>query len=228
MSENNTQSISEISYFKQIVSPFSTPKYVEGKVEESCKLCGMLIYQSMRDINYIFCSDCYLIFCEWVDSTLTKKPIPILCLPWWDISYGCMTCGKQLKFISDHQKWCSYCFIIFIGCRYCLITNIIFGITDKSQCKKCKRKIFIAANIVNTTSGNDDIDALLGLDANKYHMIVSYNKYIDDNDKRLNSLQIYEFIRDKFSDKYNPIIKWFPFSQIKDFKKIGECCHKKV
>lgn len=113
ISENNTQYISMISHFKQIISPHSSFKYIEGKIEKSCKLCGNIIYQSISDINYRFCPDCFLISCEWIDSSLTKKPIPILCLPWWDVSYGCITCGRYLKFISDHQKWCSYCFIIY-------------------------------------------------------------------------------------------------------------------
>lgn len=113
-------------------------------------------------------------------------------------------------------------FILFyniycIGCRYCLTTNIIFGITDKSQCKKCKRIVFTTADITNTTSGNYDIDVLLGLDTSKFHMIASYNKYIDN--KVLNSLQIYEFIRDRFGDKYNPIMKWFLYSQINDVRE---------
>ncbi|CAB5212012.1 unnamed protein product [Rhizophagus irregularis] len=219
ISENNTQYISMISHFKQIVSPLSSLKYIEEKVEESCKLCGNIIYQSINDINYRFCPDCFLISCEWIDSSLTKKPIPILCLPWWDVSYDCITCGIYLKFISDHQKWCSNCFVIYIGCRYCLTTNIIFGITDKSQCKKCKRIVIITADIANTTSGNYDIDVLLGLDTNKFHMIASFNKYIDN--KILNSLQIYEFIRDKFGDKYNPITKWFSYSQINNVKEIA-------
>ncbi|GBB91904.1 hypothetical protein RclHR1_19340003 [Rhizophagus clarus] len=217
---NNTQCISEILHFKQIVYSPLSPKYIEEKVEENCKLCGNLIYQSMNDINCIFCSDCYLIFCEWIDSTLTKKPIPILCLPWWDVSYDCMTCGKHLDIMSDHQKWCSNCLIIYNGCRYCLTTNIIFGITDKSRCKKCNKIVFITTDIANTTSGNYDIDVLLGLDTNNYHMIASYNKYINNNEKRLNSLQIYEFISDKFGNEYNSIIKWFPYSQT--FKTVEE------
>ncbi|EXX51652.1 Bck1p [Rhizophagus irregularis DAOM 197198w] len=220
ISENNTRYISKISHFKQIVSPLSSPKYTEEKVEESCKLCGNIVYQSISYINYIFCPDCFLISCEWIDSSLTKKPIPILCLPWWDVSYDCITCGRYLKFISDHQKLCSNCFIIYIGCRYCLTTNIIFGIADKSQCKKCKRIVFTTADIANTTSGNYDIDVLLGLDTNKFHMLASFNKYIDN--KVLNSLQIYEFIRDKFGDKYNPITKWFSYPQINNVKEIAE------
>ncbi|GBC18024.2 kinase-like domain-containing protein [Rhizophagus irregularis DAOM 181602=DAOM 197198] len=183
ISENNTRYISKISHFKQIVSPLSSPKYTEEKVEESCKLCGNIVYQSISYINYIFCPDCFLISCEWIDSSLTKKPIPILCLPWWDVSYDCITC-------------------------------------DKSQCKKCKRIVFTTADIANTTSGNYDIDVLLGLDTNKFHMLASFNKYIDN--KVLNSLQIYEFIRDKFGDKYNPITKWFSYPQINNVKEIAE------
>ncbi|GBC08027.1 hypothetical protein RclHR1_07880001 [Rhizophagus clarus] len=216
---NITQCISEISHFKQIVSSPLSPKYIEMKVNESCKLCGNLIYQSINDINRIFCSDCYLIFCGWIDSSLKKISIPILYLPWWDVSCDCMACDKHLNFISDHQKLCSNCLIIYIGCRYCLTTNIIFGITDKSQCKKCNKVVFITTDIANTTSGNYDIDVLLGLNTNNYH-IASYNKYIDNNDKRLNSLQIYEFIRNnlvksyrQYFSRFDGIIKLYGITQ---------------
>ncbi|GBB85040.1 hypothetical protein RclHR1_11600005 [Rhizophagus clarus] len=216
MSNNNTRCISDILYFKQIVTPFLTPKYIEEKIEEKCELCGNLVYQEICNINDRFCSGCYLISSEWVDSSLTKKPIPILYLPWWDVSYDCITCGRHLEFISDHQKWCSTCFMIYIGCRYCLTTNIVFGVIDKLQCKKCKRIIFIAIDIANTTSGNYDMDVLLGLNTKNYYMVVNYNNYIDNIGNGFNSLQVYEFIKERFSDRYNPIIKWFPYSQIVD------------
>src|SRR5207244_863345 len=97
------------------------------------------------------CPDCYQISSGWVESTFTKKSIPILYLPWWDNYDNCLVCSQELKHIwqqpalsiqSDCQKWCSYCFIIYIGCRYCLTTNVIFGITGQSQCRKCKRTSF--------------------------------------------------------------------------------------
>src|SRR5579859_4025357 len=91
--------------------------------------------------NKKICPDCYLISSGWVESTITKKPIPIIYLSWWDNDDRCFICLQKLKFASDCQKWCSRYVIIFTGCRYCLTTNIIFGITDRSQCKKCKRVI---------------------------------------------------------------------------------------
>ncbi|PKY51394.1 hypothetical protein RhiirA4_468404 [Rhizophagus irregularis] len=41
----------------------------------------------------------------------------------------------QIKFTSDCQKYCENCLIFYIGCRYCLMTNIICGITSQSQYK---------------------------------------------------------------------------------------------
>ena len=88
-------------------------------------------------------SDCYLISSGWVESTFTKKPIPIIYLPWWDNVDECVGCLQELEYTSDCQKWCPQCYMIYTGCRYCLTTNIIFGITDQSKCRKCKRVLFI-------------------------------------------------------------------------------------
>src|ERR1700722_13153255 len=88
-------------------------------------------------------SDCYLISSGWVESAFTKKPIPIIYLPWWDNVDECVGCSQELEYTSDCQKWCPQCHIIYTGCRYCLTTNVIFGITDQSQCRKCKRVITI-------------------------------------------------------------------------------------
>src|SRR5436189_1320345 len=122
------------------------------------------------------CSNCYVISSGWIESSLTKKLIPILYLPWWDVNRTCIACCYPLKFTSDCQKWCLRCNIVYTGCRYCLTTNIIFGITTHSQCKKCKRTLSIdnlKINIASICSGNDDVDEFLGFVA-KYDQIANY------------------------------------------------------
>ncbi|GBB92092.1 hypothetical protein RclHR1_19600005 [Rhizophagus clarus] len=145
---------SEVLYFKQIVTNHkfydinnNEQKFIEN--EKICKLCGKIIYDQIlsNNIEFKMCSNCYQISSGWIGSTLTKKTIPILYLPRWDAHDQCIACDQILKFNSDNQKWCTNCIIIYIGCRYCLTTNIIFGITDKSQCKKCKRISLITINI---------------------------------------------------------------------------------
>ncbi|PKK76964.1 hypothetical protein RhiirC2_771870 [Rhizophagus irregularis] len=69
----------------------------------TCKLCG---YKSCT--KYSLCPNCYLIYSERIESTLDKKPIPIIYLPWWDNSSICIDCERNLEFISDCQKWCSH------------------------------------------------------------------------------------------------------------------------
>ena len=96
-----------------------------------------------------------------------------------------------------------------------------FVSSNRSQCKKCKRIISITANIANNTSGNFDLDCFLGLNTNNFYMAANFNNYIDSNDKGFDSLQIYEFIRDKFSNYCNSIMKWIPYSQIKILEKIA-------
>src|SRR5437764_6294979 len=100
-------------------------------------------------MNSNICLNCYQISSGWIESILSKKPIPILYLSWWDNKDSCIACRSALKFASDCQKYCSNCCIIYTGCRYCLTTNIIFGFTDQSQCKKCKRFIKIDKNNVD-------------------------------------------------------------------------------
>ncbi|EXX76858.1 hypothetical protein RirG_029180 [Rhizophagus irregularis DAOM 197198w] len=98
-----------------------------------CKLCGKLIFnQISSDIL-----NCYKISSGWVESTLTKEFIPILYLPWWDAYNQCIACDQFLEFKSNCQK------------LYCLTTNIIFGITEQSQCKTCKRMISIIIDVTN-------------------------------------------------------------------------------
>ncbi|RIA84025.1 hypothetical protein C1645_832888 [Glomus cerebriforme] len=53
---------------------------------------------------------------------------------------------------------CSDCYRISFefntGCRYCLTTNVIFGLTNQSQCKKCNRITSIILDIADFSSGN--------------------------------------------------------------------------
>ena len=204
---------SEISYFKQIVTPFSFPKYnkfIEKKIKKKCDC----VYHS--DISYVD----FLIYSGWVESFLTSKSVPILYLPWWDAKDECIVCNQVLNFISNFQKSCSQCYTTYIGCRYCLTTNIIFGITDKSQCKKCKRILPInVINIANIGSGNYDIDEFhyyTRFNINNYHTIANYMNYYNQN-----QVWIYNFIEKDFVNNIQPIMEWIPFSQIEDLKQIG-------
>ncbi|CAB5181751.1 unnamed protein product [Rhizophagus irregularis] len=126
---------SEISHFNQIAAK---DRFDYSYHNTKCKLCKLC-----EKVYNGFCSNCYFISSEWTESTLVKNPIPIVYLPWWDNSSICIACKGYLEFISDCQKWCSRCYIIYIGCRYCLTTNIIFGITEQTKCRKCKRVIDI-------------------------------------------------------------------------------------
>jgi hypothetical protein len=111
--------------------------------ERYCKLCGKLLYQGTEQYimeEFKLCSNCYLLSSGCIESTLTKKLISIIYLPWWATTNKCF-CYEELVFTSDCQKYCNNCFTFFIGCRYCLTTNIIFGITNQSQCKKMQESI---------------------------------------------------------------------------------------
>ncbi|PKY54999.1 hypothetical protein RhiirA4_474168 [Rhizophagus irregularis] len=136
-------------YFKQIIpSTYSLIGYdtFNGEMiecEKNCNLCGKFMIISKYNIKLTLCSSCYLISSGWIESALTKVPIPIFYLPWWDASDQCVACDKVLEFKPECLKWCLHCYIIYTGCRYCLTTNIIFGITNESQCRKCGRIIYI-------------------------------------------------------------------------------------
>ncbi|RGB28178.1 hypothetical protein C1646_768124 [Rhizophagus diaphanus] len=172
-------SCSEVLYFKQVITNcrFDTfnEMFFHGKQElieseKHCKLCGKLIYNQItsNNIEFKLCSNCYQIFFEWIESTITERVIPILYLPWWDANNQCISCDQILEFNSSNcQKWCSNCIIIYIGCRYCLTTNIIFGITNQSKCKKCDR-------ILNVDSSNKVIKEVPD---NKQYATLNNNAY---------------------------------------------------
>jgi hypothetical protein len=158
-------------------------------------------------------------------STFIDKLIPILYLPWWDASSKSRACKHNLKFITDCQKWCSDCFIIFAGCRYCLTTNIIFGITDQTQCKKCKRisKIDIDIDIMKISSGNHNVDEfLISTRTNTdSHEKIAY--YMNTMNKNSNSLDVYNFIEREIKNVNSKrTMEWIPYSQIRNLEKIAE------
>ncbi|CAB5189658.1 unnamed protein product [Rhizophagus irregularis] len=207
-------------------------------IQEWCEYCSEILYfiqvvvKNSNCKHNGCCKDCYYkmqlpgyqISSGWVDSTLTKKSIPILYLPWWDSHNQCVNCNKELKYTHQEsktycQKWCSRCFIIYTGCRYCLTTNIIFGIADQSQCKKCKRILFIRIDITDTIrSGNCIIDEFLDStksDNKNFHIITNY-MYMS---KTIRSpFEVYLFIQGMSGRG----IGWIPYSQITNLKKIAE------
>jgi hypothetical protein len=135
--------------------------------------------------QFKLCSDCYIISSELIASTLVKKQILILYLPWWHDKVLCNICKSQFTIASDCQKYCVSCFMFYVGCRYCLTTNIIFGPTEQSKCKKCKR-----ISLISEYSGLDDFilnnisihDNLYNLDMNKFEDIVkNIDKYFEPN-----------------------------------------------
>jgi hypothetical protein len=131
-----------------------------------------------------------------------------LYLSWWDNFDECVVCLKELEYMyheSVSQKWCSRCIIIYTGCRYCLTTNVIFGITNRSQCINCKRTSFINIDNTNISSENCTIDDSL----------LIFKK----SDANLKLLRI---IRKYYSNKVKCLIEWIPHSQFKDLRKIAE------
>ena len=143
-----------------------------------------------------------MISCEWIDSSLTKKPIPIIYLPWWHNISCCDACNKPLTPTSDCQKYCKKCLIFYTGCRYCLTTNIIFGLTTQSQCKKCKRVSSISFDNTSILSGNSELDDfILDLNPGVYNnlRIDEFSDKIKNNDKYFLSSKINSTIESIYS-----------------------------
>jgi hypothetical protein len=179
----------EILYFKQIVTNNKFDfDILDHFYEKNCKLCGKLIYGQNDDITKLrLCPDCYLITFEFVESPLIKKRVLILHLPWWDACSQCIICDKLLESKSHCQKWCPYCFIVYTGCKYCLTTNIIFGITKQTQCVKCKKMSLITIEMSYMMA-----ILFLKFNALNYNQIANYiNKIV----KNYNPLEIYNFIK---------------------------------
>ncbi|CAB4411387.1 unnamed protein product [Rhizophagus irregularis] len=193
-------------FYKQIISlevPFFEHTY--------CRLLynKFICQQELRSKLY------NKLFSGWIKSTLTNKTISILCLSWWDTCYQCRVCDKLLEFISHCQKWCQNCVIIYIGCRYYLTTNIIFGIRSKSQCRECGRESFI------TFKFNDDI---INMEEFLEVTKINTNNHHNYSDLRLflTSPKVYDFIHNKLASFFNTQIKWIPYFQIKNLAKIAE------
>ncbi|GBB84635.1 hypothetical protein RclHR1_01120023 [Rhizophagus clarus] len=203
---------SEILYFNQIITNNNMDDYYNKQNfignEEYCRLCGKLVYQQNND-EIKFCSDCYRISFGWVESILTKKTIPILYLPWWDASDQCIFCDQFLDHKSDYHKWCLFCSIIYIGCRYCLKTNIIFGITDQSKCKKCNRKLSITSSTINV---EEEESFCYKINTYCYKQIANY---MDNTDKNSNPLEFYNFMN-KLCFPSKILKDWVSYSQIKN------------
>jgi hypothetical protein len=205
-----------------------TLNFYTENIQEWCNYCSeiscfrqMVTKSRFNAYNYdsknqkIIKIDYSQIFIESIESSLIKEPIPILYLPWWDAHYQCFVCNSQLELKSNSQKWCSNCFIIYVGCRYCLTTNLIFGITNQSQCKKCKRILFITIDI----SGNDIIDKFLCFTK----LNIDFNFQIDDYIKNTKPLEIYSSIKEELNNSTSKLkINWIPYSQIKGLEKIAE------
>ena len=150
----------------------------------------------------------------YIESTLTKRPVPILYLPWLDNDGYCIACNLELISSSDYQKHCTQCHIIYIGCRYCLTTNIIFGFANQSQCNRCKR-IFDITSI----SGNCDLDDFL-YDPN-FNNDLQLDKAISETSR--DPMNVYDFIRKNYEKiQPEPIMEWIPYSQISDMEKIAK------
>jgi hypothetical protein len=208
----------KISHFNNYHDHLNTTKQYEV-IEKDCKLCGKFVYHQTSS-KLRMCSDCYLISSGWVKSTFIDKRVPILYLPWWDASNKSRVCKHNLKFLTDCQKWCPDCFIVYVGCRYCLTTNIIFGITDQTQCKKCKRISNIDIDITNISSGNQNIDEFListRTNIDNHHQIADCMNYMDKNS---DLLSIYSFIERELKNVGSKrTMEWIPYSQITNFKK---------
>ncbi|UZO12157.1 uncharacterized protein OCT59_003705 [Rhizophagus irregularis] len=90
----------KILSFKQIEGYLSNG-YLSNINDFNSKLCG----KSLDKRTIRRCSDCCRIFFKCVESTLVKKQISILYLPWWCNSYSCINCSTRLMITSDSQKY---------------------------------------------------------------------------------------------------------------------------
>jgi hypothetical protein len=154
--------------------------------------------------KFKLCSDCYLISCECTKSTFVTKQITILYLPWWYNNSRCDVCNSKLEFKSDCQKYCVNCFIYYVGCRYCLTTNIIFGVAGQSQCKKCKRVSFILYN-------ESDLETFLIYNVK----LPEFTDIVKNIDEYFTLWQILKFEKIKIN---KPLIEWIPYSQFTGVK----------
>ncbi|CAB4408403.1 unnamed protein product [Rhizophagus irregularis] len=184
---------------------------VPQNIQECCRNCLTILY-----------------FKQMPESTLTKKLISIIYLPWWENRYNCFcdNIENRLIFTSNCQKYCGYCFVFFIGCRYCLTTNIIFGYTNQSQCKKCKRVSTIIFDITKlndiVNDGNSDLGAFLASVRPDYE-IVKFTNYVKNIDKCFFPSKICANLSNKSNSLREPQnMKYITYSQFTNVKKIAE------
>ncbi|CAB4431941.1 unnamed protein product [Rhizophagus irregularis] len=226
----------EILYFKQIPVEFfiDTSEFHDSytdiyhnlyknaiESEKNCKLCGKSLYQG-KDIDKIkLCSNCYLISFGCVKSTLTEKSIPIIYLPWWHNIYHCEACGISLTFTSDYQKYCTNCLIFYTGCRYCLTTNVIFGPTIQSQCKKCKRVSSINFDITKISIGNSYLDDFLSSSRLNIYNYLKITEFVD----KVKGIEKYFFPYTICKFIYQDVklsMEWIPYSQFTNINEIAK------
>jgi hypothetical protein len=204
--------------------PVNKKFHTRYHIIEWCKSCSHILYfNQIINLNFDMdngefftrwdiTSPNYLISSEWIESTLVKKPIPIVYFPWWDTSSTCIACNYHvLEYKSDCQKWCPRCFIIYTGCRYCLTTNIIFGVTEQSKCKICKRVIDI--DITDIENNLENIITLTKINSSNHNHIVKYMNNIDQKSCHLWSFKYYRL---QYLGKANGQIRFIPFSEKKD------------
>jgi hypothetical protein len=214
-----------ILLFKQMngcISRYNLDINIYNQVIESekyCRLCEKsLLYKYKEYDNLQLCSDCYLISSGWVESTLTRQQVSILYLPWLHNDPYCKKCNEALT-SSDQQeycvKYCTKCNIFYIGCRYCLTTNIIFGLTGQSQCKKCKRISFTIMNVENSDF-NDFFNIIR--DKSDNSKIDEFTNTIENVDKYFSPSNILNSIYLK-ENLITPII-WIPYSKFINIKEI--------
>ncbi|GBC47577.2 kinase-like domain-containing protein [Rhizophagus irregularis DAOM 181602=DAOM 197198] len=217
--QNRCRNCLIILCFKQIPGYYSYPYDVYCKNvikgEKYCKLCGKLLSRYCSIILKL-CSNCYLISSGRIESTLTKKLISIIYLPFWENRTHCY-CSKKLVFTSNCQKYCGDCFVFVIGCRYCLITNIIFGYTNQSQCKKCKRVSTIIFDITNIISGYSDLYDFLS-NVRYESEIAKFANDVKNIDKYFVPFEICE----KLSINRSQMLKYIPYSQFTNVKRIAK------
>ncbi|CAB5186029.1 unnamed protein product [Rhizophagus irregularis] len=220
----------EILYFKQIPVRYSyKSKYrnlYENTIEseKNCRLCGKSLYKG-KNINemerFKLCSNCYLISFGCVKSTLTEKSIPIIYLPWWHNKSYCEACKKTLTFISDCQKYCTNCLIFYTGCRYCLTTNVIFGPTIQSQCKKCKRVSSIDFDNTKISIGNSDLDDFLSNSRINIYESLKITEFVDKV-KNIDKYFCPYTICKSIYQVVKQSMEWIPYSQFTNINEIAK------
>ncbi|POG76255.1 kinase-like domain-containing protein, partial [Rhizophagus irregularis DAOM 181602=DAOM 197198] len=187
-----------------------TLNFMHRKYSHYCNLC---IKPFQTKDNFVLCSNCYLISFEWIESTLFKKQILILYLPWWHDNSNCDLCHSELTFTSDCQKYCGNCPMFYTGCRYCLTTNIIFGLTGQTTCKKCKRISLIIDRNVFDDFFLDDISY-----GNIDNLNLEIANIIKSIDRVFEPLTLLYSIFKKI--KIAIPVRSIPYSEFKDVKEI--------